>query len=96
MEEFEKNWFSRWIEGLGWVLIFLCPFLAFGALGLLAFFALGIWLGVFIGAFLLLIGIILGYLFAQWVNKRMGTMFFISRVSATPQLDHKEKKQDRP
>lgn len=90
MQKFERTWFSKLMDGIGWLLIFLCPFLALGALGVIAFLALGFWLGLIIGVFLVFSGAILGFLFAQWVSKKMGTMFFISRVSATPQLDGRD------
>jgi len=92
MKEIKKvKWFVALTEFFGWILIMLSPTLIgliFGGLFYLYYpGSLGKIGGVIIGT----IGLIIGIIWATRVINKYGTIWFISRVTATPEFDIKNE-----
>lgn len=90
------TFFDYALEIVGWLQIVASPLMAGLLIGAIIYFSnpsklrLGIAIGVG------LIGLIVGIAFATRVWKKQGTIHFVSRVMATPELDNlsEEKNND--
>lgn len=78
--------FNKLIEGIAWLQIAASPTLIGAVLGILVGLAGSTGLGIVIG----LTGLIIGVLWAMRVSKKEGTVRFMSRTMATPELDEKD------
>jgi hypothetical protein len=86
--------FEKIFEVIGWILIVLSP-LGLGLLGgWILYYYLGGMSGIIFGFSFALLGLILGIRWANKAYKGKGTISLLSRVSATPELDEPEKKED--
>ena len=82
--------FELTTEIVGWILITLSPTLLGIAFGLGIYYNFPNIIGMVIGIFVAVVGIIIGMIWATKKFKTTGTIHFLSRVSATPELDRKE------
>jgi len=77
-------------EAIGWLLIVISPLLIGLGIGAAFYFSepgtFRLVLGILIAAY----GLILGAVLATSIWKKKGTIHFLSRISATPELDAKE------
>jgi len=83
--------FQAIVGSLFWIRIFVSPLLAGIMIGGLVFLAIqGFW-GWLAWGVLALIGMVSGVLLAEHARRTRGTVEFMSRVGATPELDRKEE-----
>ena len=86
----KKNFFELIMESIGWLEIVASPL----ALGLIAgsfiYFTEPTDTRLVIAIVVVLIGLIIGIIWATRVWKKKGTMHFLSRTMATPELDELE------
>jgi hypothetical protein len=75
------------LELFGWIKIMLSPFLMGLIIGALCYFGLGNDLGRVLGVLIALSGLVIGAIWATEVYKKQGTIQFLSRIMATPELD---------
>lgn len=79
--------FDKIIKALAWTQVAVVPAMIGVGLGLLGWLSLkGVW-GVFLGSALALGGLFIGVTWANRVSRKHGSIQFIARVSATPELD---------
>jgi len=79
-------------EAIGWVQIAASPILGGGIIGFLVYLWMGNTTGAIIGIAIALLGLVLGVVWATRVWKKKGTVQFMSKVMATPELDEDESK----
>jgi uncharacterized membrane protein YjjP (DUF1212 family) len=77
-------------EVFGWLQIVASPFLAGLVIGGIVYLPKGDIVGLSIGIIIALIGLITGIILATRVWRKKGTVNFMSRLSATPELEEKE------
>ncbi len=77
---------------MGGVIILLSPTLIGLTLGGLYYLYSPDYFGKIIGLALVVLGLLAGILWAVTVKKKHGTIWFISRVMATPELDSTKKR----
>lgn len=90
-EKENTNWFDELTEIFGWIQIILSPALVGLLLGGLFYLYSPDTLGKILGSTIALIGLIIGMIWATRVKKKNGTIWFVSRIMATPELDTKNK-----
>jgi hypothetical protein len=82
-----KSFFELFTEIMGWLQIAASPFLIGLALGAIVYLlkpeSLTLWIGIAIS----LAGLIFGIIWATRVWKKKGTIYYVSRVMATPEFD---------
>ncbi|MBW8362495.1 MAG: hypothetical protein K0M56_09960 [Kaistella sp.] len=95
MENDEKQTaFEKTTETVGWIQIFLSPFLIGLIISAVIYFAYpGIWTMIAACAVLAL-SVVLGAKMASKAAREHGTMNYISRTDATPELDEQLKKEN--
>jgi len=90
-ERKEINWFDGLTEIFGWVQIMLSPSLVGLALGGLYYLYSPDIVGKVVFIICACIGLLIGIVWATRVKKKHGTIWFISRIMATPELDEKDE-----
>ncbi|TRX38287.1 hypothetical protein [Flavobacterium restrictum] len=80
-------------EIVGWIQIVLSPTLIGIAFGFGIYHKFPNLTGTLIGILIAVIGLIIGIVLATKKFKTTGTINFLSRISATPELDNVEKSQ---
>lgn len=90
-EKVKLIFFEFFVELIGWIQIMASPFLAGLIIGFIFFLTIPGVLGLSIGIIIAFIGLIVGVLFATKVWKKTGTMHFMSRTMASPELDKLEE-----
>jgi hypothetical protein len=88
--EQKKSAFEFIIEVFGWLRIVASPLLAGVAIGFIVVCNWTSDIGLIVGISIAALGLIVGIIWATRVWKRKGTIEFLSRVSATPELDRSE------
>jgi len=83
----KRSGFETFIEILGWIRIVISPLLFGLIIGAVIYFSRSNILTLIIGIVISLIGLIIGIVWANKVWKRKGTMEYMSRIMATPELD---------
>ena len=78
-------------EIVGWILIVLSPTLIGIAFGLAFYFNLPNDFGLIISNLIAITGLTIGIIWATKKFRTTGTIHFLSRISATPELDNVEK-----
>ena len=78
-------------EIVGWIQIVLSPTLIGIGLGFGIYYYFPNLTGMILGILIVIIGFIIGIIWATKKFKTTGTIHFLSRVSATPELDNLEK-----
>lgn len=90
-EKENKNWFDELTEIFGWIQIMLSPTLVGLLLGGLFYLKSPNTLGAILGFIIALIGFVIGIIWATRVKKNNGTIWFVSRIMATSELDTKNE-----
>jgi hypothetical protein len=78
-------------EIVGWIQIVLSPTIIGIAFGFGIYYNFPNEIGMVLGILIAVIGLIIGIIWATKKFKTTGTIHFLSRVSATPELDNFEK-----
>ena len=91
-----SHFFSRLVELLGWIRIFLSPTLLCGIIAYVIFANFPGLAGSLGAVFISSCGVIIGSYWATKEYKGRGTIQFVSRVMATPELDKKDPPADHP
>ena len=90
-ERKEAKWFEKLTEFFGWIQIMLSPTLVGLALGGLCYLYSPTAFGKILGTIITVTGFIIGIFWATRDKKKYGTIWFVSRIMATPELDTKNK-----
>lgn len=93
-EKGKMSFFDYATELVGWLQIVASPLLGGLVLGAIIYFSNPTTLRLVIAIGVVLISLIVGIVFATRIWKKQGTMHFVSRVIASPELDNlnEEKK----
>ena len=87
-----RNIFEESTEIAGWLQIFMSPFIISLILAIVIYVSFDSLLSVIISALVFIIGIFIGVKIANKIYKsKEGTIHFVSRISASPELDEEEK-----
>lgn len=79
--------FEYIIEIIGWLQIVASPLLIGSGIGAFIYFRNPTLINLIIGIVVSMLGLIVGIFWATKIWKTKGTMWFMSRLSATPELD---------
>lgn len=90
---FMNKIFDFIFEVVGWVKIVLSPLLVGAIVGFIVYKSLGTPLGLILGIGILVVGLVIGMVWATNVWKKGGTIHFLSRIIATPELDNMDTTQ---
>ena len=82
------SFFEYLMEIAGWIQIVFSPLLAGVIVGGIVYLAIGGTVGMILGILVAIIGLIIGIIWANKIWKKTGTIHFISRVNASPELDN--------
>jgi hypothetical protein len=82
-------------ELIGWFQIVISPFLIGLFIGAVIYFTMQGTLGLVLGIGITSLGLLIGIIFATRVWKKKGTVNFMSRVSASPELDNLEDEKTK-
>ena len=82
------NFFDRLFEIVGWIQIVASPLLLAAIIGFLVYISKPNTIRLIIGIVIVIVGLMVGIIWATkiWKGKK-GTIHFISRVNASPELD---------
>lgn len=83
-----KNFFELITESIGWLQIVASPFLIGIIIGALIYFPNPSSITLILGIIVVILGLFLGIMWANKEWKGKGTIWFMSRVMATPELDN--------
>lgn len=83
-------------ELIGWLQIVASPLLIGLAIGALIYFPNPSSTRLLLGIIVASIGLVVGIIWATKKWKGKGTIFFLSRVMATPELDNPEEENNKP
>jgi hypothetical protein len=89
----KRSLFELFIEVCGWLQIVASPLLIGLLIGFIVYLTKPDTTGIVIGISIAALGLVIGIIWATRVWKRKGTIEFISKISATPELD-KLKEQE--
>jgi hypothetical protein len=92
-EKEKKSPFDYFTEIVGWLQIVASPLLFGLIIGTCIYLYKPTTLRLVIGIGIALVGLIVGIVFATRVWKKQGTMHFVSRVMASPELDNLEEEK---
>ena len=81
------NFFDRFFEVVGFIQIVASPLLLAAIIGFLVYISKPNTVRLIIAITIVLVGLIIGILWANKIWKGKGTIHFISRVNASPELD---------
>ncbi len=84
----KMSFFDFATEMVGWLQIVASPLLAAVVLAALIYFSNPTIFRLFFAIAVILLGLVVGIIFATRVWKKQGTVHFVSRVMATPELDN--------
>ncbi len=87
------SFFDYATEIVGWIQIVASPLLAALVIAALIYFSNPTILRFIIAILVILVGLIVGIIFATRVWKKQGTIHFVSRVMATPELDNLDEEK---
>lgn len=87
----ERNFFDYFTEVIGWIEIVVSPFLLTGIIGFLIYVANPNTTRLIIAIGITFAGLTAGIVFATKIWKKRGTINFVSRISASPELDNIEE-----
>jgi hypothetical protein len=86
-EKEKMSFFEHALEVVGWLQIVASPLLGGLMIGAVVYFSNPTICRLVIAISMATIGLIAGIIFATRAWKKQGTMYFISRIMATPELD---------
>ncbi|WP_146171825.1 hypothetical protein [Flavobacterium magnum] len=84
--------FEKITEIVGWLQIVASPLLICGAIAAVIYFSSPSFERLLLAAIMVLIGLTVGIIFANKIMRTKGTVWFMSRISATPELDENDIK----
>ncbi len=91
----KKSGFELFIESIGWLQIVASPLLIGSVIGFIVYLTIPDLTGTIIGISIAAIGLIIGIIWATRVWKRKGTIEYVSRLSASPELDNLKEEEDK-
>jgi len=83
----KKSLFEYFIEVLGWLQIVASPFVISSIIGAVIYFSTPTTTRLIIAIIIIIIGLAIGIIWANRVWKKNGTIRFMSRIMASPELD---------
>ena len=86
----KKSLFELFTEIVGWLHIFASPFLVGLIIGSIIYFFKPHTTRLIIAVFIAIIGLFTGIVWANRIWRKKGTIHFMSRIMATPELDKTE------
>lgn len=89
----KMSFFDYAMEVVGWLQIVASPLLLGLVLGAVIYFSNPSDGRLALGIFVALVGLFAGIVFATKVWKKQGTIHFVSRIMATPELDNSDEKK---
>jgi hypothetical protein len=89
----KKTAFEYFLEIIGWLQITASPLLIGLLTGAVIYFLNPNLLTLIIGSIITATGFIIGIIWATRVWRKHGTMHFLSRIMATPELDKNDEEQ---
>jgi hypothetical protein len=92
-EKEKMSFFDYAIEIVGWLEIVASPLFAGLIIGAVIYFSKPTILRLVIAVCMAAIGLIVGIVFATRIWKKQGTMHFVSRIMATPELDNVDEEK---
>lgn len=92
-KEEKRNFFDLFTEIIGWIQIVVSPLLISAVIGAFVYFSHPTTLRLVFGIAIVAVGLIAGIIWATRIWKKKGTINFISRISATPELDDDDNHQ---
>ncbi len=87
--------FEKITEVIGWLQIVISPTLLGFSIGCVIYYTIQNLTGLICGVIVSIIGFLFGIVLATKKFKTIGTVQFLSRVIATPELDRKDKTKDQ-
>ena len=94
MSKKRKGVFEFIIEVFGWIQIVASPLILGVIIGFIVYCNIDGSNGILIGISIASLGLIIGVIWATRVWKKKGTIDFLSKLSATPELDDKEEEKE--
>ena len=91
MKEEKLNTFEKTTEAIGWVQIFLSPFIIGIILSAIIYFSHPNTFTLIISIVILALGFTIGVKLASKIKKENGTINFLSNTTSTPDFDDKLK-----
>lgn len=93
MAKEKRNIFEETTEIIGWIQIFLSPFLISLVLAIIIYFSFDSEFAIIFSIIILIIGTLIGFRLAHKIyHSKEGTIHFVSKIDATPELDEEENK----
>ena len=89
----QKKLFELFTEIVGWLQIIASPLLLSAIIGFVIYISSPNTLRLIIAIGITLIGLIIGIIWATYIWKKRGTITFVSRIDASPELDNLEKNE---
>lgn len=90
--ETKRSFFDEFFEIIGWIRIFLSPFLASLIIAAIVYFGADFMYKNYIAIVIIFIGIIVGIAFANTIYKtQKGTIHFLSRGNSTKSKDSEDQ-----
>ena len=83
----KPDFFDRFTEIMGWIQIVASPLLIATIIGFIVYVSRPNTTRLIIGIAIVVIGLIIGIIWATKIMKTKGTIHFMSRVDASPELD---------
>jgi hypothetical protein len=91
IEKEKLSFFNKFMEVIGWVQIVFSPVLIASIIAVPLYLATETTERLILSILILLVGLILGIIWANKVAKKYGTISFLSRIHGTPEDDKEEK-----
>ncbi|WP_312205969.1 hypothetical protein [Epilithonimonas hominis] len=93
MAKEKRNIFEETTEIIGWIQIFLSPFLISLVLAIIIYFSFDSEFAIIFSIIILIIGTLIGFRLANKIyHSKEGTIYFVSKIDASPELDEEENK----
>jgi uncharacterized membrane protein SirB2 len=86
--------FESFFDVIGWIRIVLSPLLIGVGIGAIFYFNFLNFIGAVIWMLFGLAGLIIGIIWANKIQKKIGSQSFLSRISASPDLDSKPENSE--
>ena len=93
--EIKMSFFEYVFEIIGWLQIVASPLLLGSITGLVIYLSNPGTLRLILGISVATLGLIIGIIIATKAWKKKGTMHFVSRIMATPELDNLDDKKEK-
>ena len=90
----KKSPFVRYTETVGWIQIMISPLLVGLIIGAFVYFSNPNKIRLIIGTTITATGLCIGIIWATKVERKKGTIHFMSKTMATPEFDNKDEEQN--